>query len=59
MQSLANKGLTRPEARLPDSYDKGDIVRFNRDYADKGVSRGAAYRVESVANAGLSRTTTH
>ena len=48
MQSLANKGLTRAEARLPDSYDKGDIVRFTRDYADKGVSRGAAYRVESV-----------
>ncbi len=47
-QSLANKGLTRAETRLPNSYDKGDIVRFTRDYAAKGVSRGAAYRVESV-----------
>lgn len=48
MQSLANKGLTRAEARDPTSYDKGDVVRFTRDYADKGVARGEAYRVESI-----------
>ena len=48
VQSLAAKGLTRAEARLPESYGKGDIVRFTRDYADKGVVRGEAYRVESV-----------
>ena len=48
MQSLANKGLTRAEARDPLSYDKGDIIRFTRDYADKGVARGEAYRVESI-----------
>jgi conjugative relaxase-like TrwC/TraI family protein len=48
MESLANKGLTRAEARDPLSYDKGDVVRFTRDYADKGVSRGEAYRVESI-----------
>ncbi len=48
MQSLANKGLTRAEARDPLSYDKGDVVRFARDYADKGVKRGEAYRVESI-----------
>lgn len=48
MQSLANKGLTRAEARDPLSYDKGDVVRFTRDYADKGVTRGEAYRVESI-----------
>lgn len=48
MQSLANKGLTRAEARDPMSYDKGDVVRFTRDYADKGVERGEAYRVESI-----------
>jgi conjugative relaxase-like TrwC/TraI family protein len=48
MQSLANKGLTRAEARDPMSYDKGDVVRFTRDYADKGVARGEAYRVESI-----------
>lgn len=48
MQSLANKGLTRAEARDPLSYAKGDVVRFTRDYADKGVVRGEAYRVESI-----------
>ena len=47
-QSLANKGLTRAEARDPMSYDKGDVVRFTRDYADKGVARGEAYRIESI-----------
>lgn len=48
MQSLANKALTRAETRDPSNYDKGDVVRFTRDYADKGVSRGEAFRVESV-----------
>ena len=48
MQSLVNKGLTRAEARDPLSYDMGDVVRFTRDYADKGVSRGEAYRIESI-----------
>lgn len=48
VESLANKGLTRAEARDPMSYDKGDVVRFTRDYADKGVKRGEAYRVESI-----------
>ncbi len=48
VEALVNKGLTRAEARDPLSYDKGDVVRFNRDYADKGVARGEAYRVESI-----------
>lgn len=48
VEALANKGLTRAEARDPLNYDKGDVVRFTRDYADKGVARGAAYRVESI-----------
>ena len=48
MQSLANKGLTRAEARDPMSYDRGDVVRFTRDYAEKGVARGEAYRIESI-----------
>ena len=48
MESLANKGLTRAEARDPMSYDKGDVVRFTRDYAAKGVMRGEVYRVESI-----------
>ena len=48
MQSLSNKGLTRAESRDPMSYDNGDVVRFSRDYADKGVARGKAYRVERI-----------
>ncbi|WP_257547160.1 MobF family relaxase [Sphingopyxis sp. DBS4] len=46
VESLVNKGLTRAEAGDPLSYDKGDVVRFTRDYADKGVARGEAFRVE-------------
>ncbi len=48
IESLVNKGLTRAEVRDPLSYGKGDIVCFTRDYADKGVSRGEAFCVESV-----------
>lgn len=48
VESLANKGLTRAEARDPMSYDRGDVVRFTRDYADKGIARGEAYKVESI-----------
>ncbi|AOF98646.1 conjugative relaxase domain protein (plasmid) [Blastomonas sp. RAC04] len=48
VESLVNKGLTRAEARDPLSYDKGDVVRFSRDYSDKGVGRGEAFRVENV-----------
>ena len=48
MEAFANKGLTRAEARDPLSYDKGDVVSFTRDYADKGVVRGEAYRIESI-----------
>ncbi|WOF44393.1 relaxase domain-containing protein [Sphingopyxis indica] len=51
VQGLANKGLTRAEARDPMSYDRGDVVRFTRDYVDKGVARGEAYRVESIDSA--------
>jgi conjugative relaxase-like TrwC/TraI family protein len=48
VESLANKGLTRVEVRDPLSYDKGDVVRFTRDYADKGVWRGEAYHIQSI-----------
>ena len=48
VESLVNKGLTRAEARDPLSYGKGDVVRFSRDYPDKGVARGEAFRVEAV-----------
>lgn len=48
MQSLVGKGLSRAEARDPLSYERGDLVRFARDYADKGVSRRETYRVEGI-----------
>ena len=48
MESLIAKNLSRIEARDPASYAPGDTVRFLRDYADKGVVRGAAYRVERI-----------
>ena len=48
MQSLVNKGLSRAEARDPSSYERGDVVRFTRDYADKGISRAEAYRIERI-----------
>src|SRR3546814_9322418 len=44
VQSLANKGLTRAEARDPLRYDKGDLLRFTRDYSAKDVTRGTAFR---------------
>jgi hypothetical protein len=48
MQSLASKGLSRAETRDPLSYERGDVVRFTRDYVDKGVSRRETYRVGNV-----------
>lgn len=48
MESLVAKNLSRIEARDPASYAPGDTVRFLRDYADKGVTRGAAYRIERI-----------
>ncbi|MBA4040419.1 relaxase domain-containing protein [Novosphingobium sp. NBM11] len=48
MDSLVAKNLSRIEARDPASYSPGDTVRFLREYADKGVTRGTAYRVERV-----------
>ncbi|WP_292633452.1 AAA family ATPase [Novosphingobium sp. 28-62-57] len=48
MESLVAKNLSRIEARDPASYAPGDTVRFLRDYADKGVTRGLAYQVERI-----------
>ncbi|MFM5955393.1 MAG: MobF family relaxase [Novosphingobium sp.] len=48
MQSLVSKGLSRAEARDPLNYERGDVVRFFRDYADKGVSRRETYRVAGI-----------
>jgi conjugative relaxase-like TrwC/TraI family protein len=47
-EALEAKGLTRAEMRQAESYAIGDVVRFARDYANKGVTRGAAYRVERI-----------
>ena len=47
-EALEAKGLTHAETRQAASYAIGDVVRFARDYADKGVRRGAAYRVERI-----------
>lgn len=47
-QSLVAKNLTRAEARDPMSYARGDMVRFAKDYADKGVRRDAVYRVKAI-----------
>lgn len=46
--ALAAKGLTRAEAREAASYAIGDLVRFNRDYASKAVSRGEALTVKGI-----------
>lgn len=47
-QSLVNKGPSRAEARDPASYERGDMIRFTRDYTDKGVSRSEAYRIDRI-----------
>ena len=46
--ALEAKGLTRAEAREAASYAIGDIVRFNRDYAAKGVRRGESFSIAAV-----------
>ncbi|MEL6877262.1 MAG: MobF family relaxase [Pseudomonadota bacterium] len=48
IRSLVSKGLSCTEARDPLAYERSDVVRFTRDYADKGVSRSEAYRVEQI-----------
>lgn len=42
---FVSKDLTKAEAKRAESYEAGDIVRFAKDYADKGISRHGAYRV--------------
>ena len=46
--ALETKGLTRAEAREAASYAIGDVVRFSRDYAAKGIHRGGALTVSAV-----------
>jgi plastocyanin len=46
--ALEAKGLTRAEAREAASYAIGDVVRFSRDYAAKGVRRGESFAIAAV-----------
>lgn len=45
---LVSKDMTRAEAKDPHSYAIGDVIRFAKDYADKGVSKTQAYRVIGI-----------
>ena len=48
MRTLESKGLTKAEARDARSYEVGDVVRFARDYADKGIAKREAVTVIGV-----------
>ncbi len=47
-EALEVKGLTRAEVHEAASYAIGDIVRFSRDYAAKGVRRGESFAISAV-----------
>nr|WP_283093201.1 AAA family ATPase [Acetobacter thailandicus] len=42
---FVSRDLTKAEVRRAESYELGDIVRFAKDYADKGVFQHGAYWV--------------
>lgn len=46
--ALEAKGLTRAEAREAASYAIGDVIRFSRDYAEKGVRRGESFAIAAI-----------
>ena len=48
MRTLESKGLTKAEARDARSYEVGDVIRFARDYADKGIAKREAVTVKGV-----------
>ena len=48
MRTLESKGLTKAEARDARSYEVGDVVRFARDYADKGIAKREAVTVTGI-----------
>lgn len=48
MQALESKGLTNAEARDARSYEVGDVVRFARDYADKGIAKRESVTVIGI-----------
>jgi conjugative relaxase-like TrwC/TraI family protein len=45
---LVSKDMTRAEAKDPHNYAIGNMIRFAKDYADKGVSKAQAYRVTGI-----------
>ena len=45
---LISKDMTRAGAKDPHSYAIGDMIRFAKDYGDKGVSKAQAYRVTGI-----------
>ncbi|OYV34909.1 MAG: exonuclease V subunit alpha [Rhodospirillales bacterium 20-64-7] len=47
---LVPRDLTRAETKDPHCYAIGDTIRFNKNYADKGVSKMQAYRVTGIDN---------
>jgi hypothetical protein len=48
MRTLESKGLTKAEARDARSYEVGDVVRFARDCADKGIVKREAVTVKGI-----------
>lgn len=48
MRTLESKGLTKAEARDARSYEIGDMVRFARDYPDKGIAKREAVTVKGI-----------
>jgi conjugative relaxase-like TrwC/TraI family protein len=48
MRTLESKGLTKAEARDARSYEVGDVVRFARGYADKGIAKREAVTVKGI-----------
>ena len=48
LRTLESKGLTKAESRDARSYEVGDIVRFARDYPDKGIVKREAVTVKGI-----------
>lgn len=48
VRTLEAKGFTKAEARDARSYEVGDVVRFARDYNDKGIAKREALTVTGI-----------
>jgi ATP-dependent exoDNAse (exonuclease V) alpha subunit len=48
IRTLESKGLTIAEARDARAYEVGDVIRFARDYPDKGIAKREAVTVTGV-----------